>query len=587
MKPLRSIVAAGLALAFLSAPAGAITFQVAADTFGSPVTKKIAKTAGVATTLPVSKTSTAYIGFDVGASGIDPNAVTAARLVIYFPRVTKGGNLTLFANNSAFTETFATLTAPTPAVGFAIGSPIPVTTANSKNFLTIDLTSQVIAWLNTPASDFGIGISADSPTSTLSVLIGSKEGSGSGYPAVLEVDVNNSTSQVSGTSGSFGSTVIVDNSASDNANLHAGLLFGGGASGEGIASDRVGTSGRPNQFGLDFFTNSAPRLSITHDGNVGIGTNAPGHPLDVSVGLDDARIVGSGNNGAGLILENTDTSTHDWYLAAAGGSFAFGPQKSFVIRDNTAAATRLVIDTVGNVGIGAPGPTTPLEVNGEIKSSGGAAAFTFENRNNSSFNWQWLADNAGAHFSSSSGNATNALFASVSGNIGIGTSTPSTRLQVAGGIKCNGTVDTSSDARYKLNIEPLSGALAQTLRLRGVSYDWNRAKFPDKGFNDRHQLGFIAQEVREILPDVVSEDPEGYLSIGYSAIIPVLAEAVKELKQQKDAEIAALQAGNDALAQKVTALEARDAAREARLTKLESARAERPSRPINATLEFK
>jgi hypothetical protein len=157
---------------------------------------------------------------------------------------------------------------------------------------------------------------------------------------------------------------------------------------------------------------------------------------------------------------------------------------------------------------------------------------------------------------------------------------------VNGTVTCTGFNNTS-DARYKMNIQPLSSALAQTLRLRAVSYDWNRAKFPDKGFDDRRQLGFIAQEVREILPDVVSENQDGYLSVSYTEIIPVLAEAVKELKQQKDAEIAALKADNAALAQKLTVLEARDAAREARLTKLESALEDRPARAVTAALDLK
>jgi chaperonin cofactor prefoldin len=239
-----------------------------------------------------------------------------------------------------------------------------------------------------------------------------------------------------------------------------------------------------------------------------------------------------------------------------------------------------VIDTSGNVGVGTNAPSTLLEAKGEIKSSGAASALTFVNTANQAVSWKWNADASGAHFSDSVGNATNALFVAANGRVGIGTATPAAKLEVAGGIKCVGAVDTSSDARFKLNIQPLSDALVQTLRLRGVSYDWNRAKFPNKGFDDRHQLGFIAQEVREILPDVVSEDADGYLSIGYTAIIPVLAEAVKELKQQKDAEIAAL-------AQKVTALEARDAAREARLTKLESALDERPARAITASLDLK
>ena len=67
--------------------------------------------------------------------------------------------------------------------------------------------------------------------------------------------------------------------------------------------------------------------------------------------------------------------------------------------------------------------------------------------------------------------------------------------------------------------------------------------FPDKAFNDRRQIGLIAQQVREVLPEIVSEDDKGYLSIGYTAIIPLLVEGIKEQEttmKEKDAEIATM-----------------------------------------------
>jgi hypothetical protein len=80
----------------------------------------------------------------------------------------------------------------------------------------------------------------------------------------------------------------------DQANLNGGsfgpgISFGSG-SGEGIASNRIcglaciiNPSNNRNQFGLDFYTNFLNRMSITNGGNVGIGTNSPGAPLDVQV----------------------------------------------------------------------------------------------------------------------------------------------------------------------------------------------------------------------------------------------------------------------------------------------------------------
>jgi hypothetical protein len=79
--------------------------------------------------------------------------------------------------------------------------------------------------------------------------------------------------------------------------------------------------------------------------------------------------------------------------------------------------------------------------------------------------------------------------------------------------------------------------------------------FPDRGFGDRRQVGFIAQEVEPVLPEVVTKGADGYYSVAYSGVVPVLVEAAKELHAQmraKDAEIAGLRARLDRLEQALT-----------------------------------
>jgi len=121
---------------------------------------------------------------------------------------------------------------------------------------------------------------------------------------------------------------------------------------------------------------------------------------------------------------------------------------------------------------------------------------------------------------------------------------------------------TSSDARYKKNIAPLGNALESILNLRGVSYDWDKAKFPNQNFGKDNQMGFIAQEIEQIFPQLVMTAPDGYKAVNYIGVIPVLVEAVKTLKKdndaklkQKDAEIADLRAKLDALAEAVRELQ--------------------------------
>ena len=101
-----------------------------------------------------------------------------------------------------------------------------------------------------------------------------------------------------------------------------------------------------------------------------------------------------------------------------------------------------------------------------------------------------------------------------------------------GGIQLDGnsgnitavSVTQTSDKRAKRNILNLDNSLSNTLRLRGVSYQWE-----DKTKSQRNQIGVIAQEVEEIYPEFVHTDEEGMKSVNYAQMTAVLIEAIKEL----------------------------------------------------------
>jgi len=103
-----------------------------------------------------------------------------------------------------------------------------------------------------------------------------------------------------------------------------------------------------------------------------------------------------------------------------------------------------------------------------------------------------------------------------------------------GNVVYTGTLSRSSDARYKTNVQHIGGALQTVEGLRGVSYRYNRDAFPQMNFPAERQVGFIAQEVQSVLPQLVSKDRDGYLSVDYVQVVPVLVEAIKE--QQKEIE---------------------------------------------------
>ncbi|MDM8560879.1 tail fiber domain-containing protein [Candidatus Parabeggiatoa sp. HSG14] len=111
------------------------------------------------------------------------------------------------------------------------------------------------------------------------------------------------------------------------------------------------------------------------------------------------------------------------------------------------------------------------------------------------------------------------------GNVGIGTTSPQYKLHVAGKIK--GELVSPSDQRHKKNIHSLENTLSKLAQLRGVSFKWK-----DNAQNADTQIGLIAQEVETVLPELVSTDNEGYKSIAYGKLTAVLIEALKEQQLQ-------------------------------------------------------
>jgi len=100
-----------------------------------------------------------------------------------------------------------------------------------------------------------------------------------------------------------------------------------------------------------------------------------------------------------------------------------------------------------------------------------------------------------------------------------------------GDIHATGT-STSSDVRYKRNIQQIINPIDKIKGIRGVTYFWDTNKFKDKGFTDKKQIGLIAQEIEEILPELVQEDEKGYKAVSYDKLTSVLVEAVKEQQKQ-------------------------------------------------------
>lgn len=150
----------------------------------------------------------------------------------------------------------------------------------------------------------------------------------------------------------------------------------------------------------------------------------------------------------------------------------------------------------------------------------------------------------------------------VQGRVGIGTTTPGSYSLLCNGSAAKpggGSWTSSSDLRLKKNIEPLHGALATMLALRGVTFEY-------KDPSSIHELpgrrtGFIAQDVASVVPDWV-EEHDGYLRLTIRGFEAMTVEAMRELEAENRAlrtELVALKQEQQDLWDSLRRMEARSA----------------------------
>ena len=112
-------------------------------------------------------------------------------------------------------------------------------------------------------------------------------------------------------------------------------------------------------------------------------------------------------------------------------------------------------------------------------------------------------------------------------NIGIGTTAPTAKLHVVGGVNVTGVVtatdfNSTSDAKLKTNVQIIPDPLEKVLQINGVSFNWIKDNKPS--------MGVIADNIQEVLPELVSDsDPK---TVNYNGLIGLLIEVVKEQQTQ-------------------------------------------------------
>ncbi len=285
--------------------------------------------------------------------------------------------------------------------------------------------------------------------------------------------------------------------------------------------------------------------------------------------LGQNAVVGGGlrNEASGpysVVPGGHDNTATGWNSFAAGVGAKALHEGCFVwaggLSGPTTAESQFLILANGGMGINTNAPTSTLQANGGIRARGGVPGGAGVNNNGFAFAGNG-GDNDSGMFSSADGqlefysNANELIRITPGGNVGIGTTNPTSKFEVNGSAAKpgGGLWSVSSDARLKKNVAPLEHSLEDLLRLHGVTYEYiDPAAINELGGT---RIGFIAQNVEEVFPDWVDFGPNGFRRLTIRGFEAVAVEAIRELRDEKEAQIRSLQSELDATRERLAELE--------------------------------
>jgi hypothetical protein len=288
-------------------------------------------------------------------------------------------------------------------------------------------------------------------------------------------------------------------------------------------------------------------------GSLGVGISSPTQRLHVNGNI----LTGSGN---GVYLGSTSIGIYENSTdlnITADDDLILKPDDDIYISRDGSVSWAIFDNGTSRLGIGTTMPATTLDVNGDATfrgdinfSPGGNRYISLPDRTMSLFIGGRPGLGYVAPYSISfvtNGvkdiSSTKMVIEGTTGNVGIGTTNPGAyKLYVNGTTYSSGGYQ-SSDLRYKSVIRPISNALDMLSMLHGKKFEWKKEAFPEKNFEEGDHYGLIAQEVMEIMPELVKTDGQGYLAVSYNELVPVLVEAIREQQDQMKemGEIIALQ----------------------------------------------
>jgi hypothetical protein len=331
-----------------------------------------------------------------------------------------------------------------------------------------------------------------------------------------------------------------------------------------------------------WYVDRSEKMRIDSAGNVGIGTDSPDAKLQVN---GDFHIEGTSNAwttgmGKGLYFR-FHNGNGDGYIQCMDrtNNTYYGLQfdaEDYKFRCN--GDTKMFIKSDGNVGIGTSSPESKLHIGsvnvvhkntgsfdtnsvmivhpnvtsnaiiddpkdclflGRDGTSGEAyaafAKFSICRYENISTSSRTRLDIGLTHESFS---WENVMSLRSNGDVGIGTKHPTCKLHVDGdffaktSISTNGDITAflASDKRLKNNITPIQNPLEKLKKINGYTFDWIEKK--DIHSNKGNDIGVIAQEIEEVLPEITTTRDNGYKAVRYEKLTPFLISCIKDQQKQ-------------------------------------------------------
>jgi hypothetical protein len=387
--------------------------------------------------------------------------------------------------------------------------------------------------------------------------------------------------------------------------INTGAVIGSKIDQAGATSGQAlkwnGTTWAPGNdlLGVSLWTQNGSNIYY-NAGAVGIGTSAPGGFLNIlgnsNIGLPHLLLTENEGDYARLSFKNTAATTKNWSIAGRPDPTDVNSRLNFWYWNGSIGTDIISVAGGGTVtvGIGTSAPGTFLQVHSNSTYLYGITPVIRISDNFKA--WNIGLGESGDRFTIASEDLTERLtILKSNGNVGIGTTTPAYKLDVAGNLNiikgrygdafwCNGSqalwydgtyfswgyggtynyfadpitignvtnptsyalwvqgnawstgAFLSSDVRYKKNISEIENPLDKIMKIRGTSFEFRSDEFKDYQFADGRQFGFIAQELENVFPEVVKTESDGYKSVNYSGMIPVLLESIKEQQLQIESQ---------------------------------------------------